>query len=230
MPEISREVTQKAYFIEYVCDTCGEGTFVRNGNTVCMTEPIQYPHKCTNCGAESNFTKQYPQAGHKYFDKENAQEPSQTAQGTAAAGSYPLRIKRLTETAVIPVYAKQVDSGFDLRASETVALLPGRTDIIPTGLAMAIPQGYELQIRPRSGAALRGTLMVKNSPGTIDSGYRGEIGVIMYNHGDSAVIVDRGSRIAQAVLCPVAHAEFIEVSELDETERGDGGYGHTGTD
>lgn len=139
-----------------------------------------------------------------------------------------VKILRRSEYAVIPYYAKDGDAGFDLHASESVSISPGGTVIVPTGLSMAIPEGFELQIRPRSGNALRSELLIKNSPGTIDSGYRGEIGVIVYNCGDMPAMVDRGTRIAQGVVCPVYHAAFEEVDSLDETDRGEGGYGHTG--
>lgn len=143
-------------------------------------------------------------------------------------GVVPVKIKKLSEFATIPYYAKDGDSGFDLRASETVTIAPGATVVVPTGLAMAIPVGLELQVRPRSGVALKGKLIVKNSPGTIDSGYRGDIGIILYNYDSEPAVIDRGTRIAQAVLCPVLHAGFEEVDDLDETDRGAGGYGHTG--
>jgi dUTP pyrophosphatase len=100
---------------------------------------------------------------------------------------------------------------------------------VPTGLAIAVPEGYEAQVRPRSGLALRHGIVLPNAPGTIDSDYRGEIQVIVLNTGDRSFTVRRGDRIAQLVIAPVAAAEWVEVDGLDETERGDGGFGHTGT-
>ena len=119
----------------------------------------------------------------------------------------------------------------DIRASvrKTVFLNPGEIKLIPTGLAVAVPPGYEAQIRPRSGLALRHGIGMVNSPGTIDSDYRGEIGIIMINWGTAPYAVNRGDRIAQMVLSKVYRADFAEVEDLDATSRGRGGFGHTGT-
>ncbi len=118
----------------------------------------------------------------------------------------------------------------DLSAAvrEPVTLVPGQRALIPTGYALQIPNGFEAQIRPRSGKALREGFSLVNSPGTIDADYRGEVGVIAINLGQDSVIISRGDRIAQMVIAPVVQAQIIEVSELSSTERGSGGFGHTG--
>lgn len=137
----------------------------------------------------------------------------------------------------LPCYAKPGDSGMDLQAAvdEPVILWPGQRALIPTGFSVAIPPGYEMQIRPRSGLAARRGITVLNSPGTVDSEYRGEVKVLLFNAADQAIEgqcefwIERGMRIAQAVICPVVRAELEEVAELPSTERGDGGFGSTGT-
>ena len=111
---------------------------------------------------------------------------------------------------------------------EPLRLQPGERALVPTGFALAVPRGYEAQVRPRSGLALRQGLVLPNAPGTIDSDYRGEVHVIVCNLGDAAFVVRRGDRIAQLVIAPVVQAEWLEVEALDETARGDGGFGHTG--
>lgn len=132
--------------------------------------------------------------------------------------------------AEMPVYSTPGSSGFDLRAciDKPIILKKQTWQLISTGYKMAIPLGFEIQIRPRSGLSLKKGLVVKNSPGTIDSDYRGEINVILYNESDEDYIIEPGERIAQAVLCPVYHAKFNLVKELDETYRGSGGFGSTG--
>lgn len=139
-----------------------------------------------------------------------------------------LYVKKLHPDAQIPQYAHNGDSGFDLASVEDVYIYPGQQKLVKTGLAMAIPKGYEIQIRPRSGLALKQRITLTNSPGTIDSTYRGEIGVIIWNAGESPFVIAKGDRIAQAVLAPVETADIVIVDELDKTDRGDGGYGHTG--
>jgi dUTP pyrophosphatase len=180
-----------------------------------------------------------------------------------------LKIKRLHPDAVIPKYATSGSSGFDLYAIEDVIVRPGETARVRTGLSFAIPQGYEIQIRPRSGASAKTKLRVSNTPGTIDADYRGEVMVLIDNIApieytdvhDGVVyckgtfllttitgkttddipenykdetftkptyIIRKGDRIAQAVLCPIVRADIIEVDELDDTERGAGGFGSTG--
>lgn len=141
-----------------------------------------------------------------------------------------IAIKKLTKTAIIPQYAHPGDSGFDLHSDdcEFVTLYPRRRRLIKTGLSIAVPDGLELQIRSRSGLANKNGVFVLNSPGTVDAGYRGEIGVILFNAGDETVVIKKGDRIAQGVIAPVIHAELIEVDDLDETNRGIGGFGSTG--
>ena len=131
----------------------------------------------------------------------------------------------------LPAYETADAAGMDLPAAveHDVEIAPGARCLIPTGLAIALPPSYEAQIRPRSGLALRNGISLVNSPGTIDAAYRGEVGVIVINHGDEPFTVTRGMRIAQMVVAPVTQAVWDEVSELPETERGAGGFGSTGT-
>jgi dUTP pyrophosphatase len=121
-------------------------------------------------------------------------------------------------------------SGFDLHAAcgGDITIGPGRAVLVPAGFEMAVPGGYEAQVRPRSGLALRNRIGLLNSPGTIDSDYRGEVGVILFNFGDTDFTVSRGDRIAQMVICSLPRAELIEADVLDMTGRGPGGFGHTG--
>ena len=130
----------------------------------------------------------------------------------------------------IPEYATSLSAGIDLRASleESVSVDAFNSRLIPTGLYIELPEGYEAQVRPRSGLALKYQITVLNSPGTIDADYRGEIGVILMNHSDTPFIIEPGDRIAQLVFNKVEQAEFIKVEELSKTERGKGGFGHTG--
>lgn len=130
----------------------------------------------------------------------------------------------------LPARATHGSSGVDLMAavSSPVVLDPGKRVLIPTGLKISIPRGYEWQIRPRSGNALKHGVTVLNSPGTIDSDYRGEVKIILANLGDKPFVVERGDRIAQAVLAPVAYPLFKAIEKLPDTERGDGGFGHSG--
>ena len=131
----------------------------------------------------------------------------------------------------LPAYETADAAGMDLPAAveHDVEIAPGARCLTPTGLAIALPPSYEAQIRPRSGLALRNGISLVNSPGTIDPDYRGEVGVIVINHGDEIFTVTRGMRIAQMVVAPVTQAVWDEVSELPETERGAGGFGSTGT-
>ena len=130
----------------------------------------------------------------------------------------------------LPAYASAGAAGMDLLAAveRPHVIAPGKRALIPTGLAVALPPGFELQIRPRSGLALRHGILLPNGPGTIDEDYRGEIQVILLNAGDADFTVERGTRIAQAVLAPVVRATWREVAELADTERGAGGFGSTG--
>jgi dUTP pyrophosphatase len=135
-----------------------------------------------------------------------------------------------SEDIPLPEYATPGSAGLDLRAAvdSDVVLLPGERKLIPTGLTLAVPEGYEGQVRPRSGLALKHGISMANTPGTIDSDYRGPVQVIMINLGSEPFVVRRGDRIAQLVICPVAHARLVEVESLPETARNDGGFGHTG--
>ena len=130
----------------------------------------------------------------------------------------------------LPQYATPQSAGMDLRANldEPITLKPMERRLIPTGLHIALPAGYEAQVRPRSGLALKKGITVLNSPGTIDADYRGEIGVLLINLSQEAFIVNDGERIAQMISARHEQGEFVAVEVLDETERGEGGYGHTG--
>ena len=128
----------------------------------------------------------------------------------------------------LPHYATGGAAGMDVLSAEAVTLKPGQRHAVATGLAMAIPEGFEIQVRPRSGLALKHGITVPNTPGTIDSDYRGELKVILINHGAEDFVIARGDRIAQLVLAPVVQAAWDEVEELDETSRGAGGFGSTG--
>lgn len=130
----------------------------------------------------------------------------------------------------LPAYATVQSAGMDLRANidEPIVLKPLERRLIPTGLHIALPDGYEAQVRPRSGLALKKGITVLNSPGTIDADYRGEVGVLLINLSQEDFVVNDGERIAQMVIARHEQAEFVEVDVLDETERGEGGYGHTG--
>jgi dUTP pyrophosphatase len=144
----------------------------------------------------------------------------------------PVRVRRLPHNQDLPLpgYATDGAAGMDLLAAvtEPVVVAPGQRVLIPTGLAIALPPGYELQVRPRSGLALRHGIVLPNSPGTIDEDYRGEIQVIVLNTGSEPFRVERGTRIAQAVLAPVVRASWQEVADLDVTTRNAGGFGSTG--
>lgn len=141
-----------------------------------------------------------------------------------------VRIKRLPhgDGLDLPAYATPGAAGMDVLAAEDVTLAPGARHAVATGLSVAIPPGYEIQVRPRSGLALKRGISVPNTPGTIDSDYRGELKVILINHGYEDFAIRRGDRVAQIVLAPVARATWEEVDELDSTERGEGGFGSTG--
>jgi dUTP pyrophosphatase len=146
-----------------------------------------------------------------------------------------IAVQRLDHAAglALPRYETDGAAGMDLvaaiAADEPIVLAPGVRVLVPTGLAIALPQGFEAQVRPRSGLAAKNGVTVLNSPGTIDSDYRGEIKVILINHGDEPFTITRGTRIAQMVVAPVTRGVFSEVANLDETVRGAGGFGSTGT-
>lgn len=147
--------------------------------------------------------------------------------------SIPIQVRRLPHSADLPLpsYATEGAAGMDLLAaiSAPLTLAPGQRSLVPTGLAIALPPGYELQVRPRSGLALKNGIILPNSPGTIDEDYRGELQIIVMNAGTEAFTIERGMRIAQAVLAPVVRAAWAEVAELPPTGRGAGGFGSTGT-
>jgi len=144
--------------------------------------------------------------------------------------SIPVQVKRLPHGAGLPLpaYATAGAAGMDVVSAEAVTIDPGARHAVATGLALAIPEGYEIQVRPRSGLALKHGITVPNTPGTIDSDYRGELKVILINHGAEPFVIARGDRVAQLVLAPVVQAAWNEVDELDATERGEGGFGSTG--
>ena len=139
-------------------------------------------------------------------------------------------IKRLSKSINLPKYETEGSSGMDLMANinKSIKIKPGKTSIIPTGISLSVPKDFEIQIRPRSGLAAKNQISVLNTPGTIDSDYRGEIKVILINLGGKAFTVEKGTRIAQMVLCPVVKAKIKEVEALEETKRGLGGFGSTG--
>lgn len=141
-----------------------------------------------------------------------------------------VQVRRLSPSAILPRYMTDLAAGVDLHAAlaADVTLSPGERTLVPTGLALAIPAGFEGQVRPRSGLALKKGVSLVNSPGTIDADYRGEVGIIIINHGQETVTISPGERIAQLIIAPVVRAEFVEMEELDATRRNAGGFGHTG--
>ncbi len=145
-----------------------------------------------------------------------------------------ISIRRLSngEGLPLPAYASEGAAGLDLYAAlpagQKLVLEPGARDLIPTGFQIATPEGYEAQVRPRSGLAVEHGVTVLNAPGTIDSDYRGEVKALLVNHGGQPFEITRGMRIAQLVIAPIAHATLVEAEELDETARGEGGFGSTG--
>ena len=139
-----------------------------------------------------------------------------------------LSFKRVHPDAVLPAYAHPSDAGMDIRSVEALIIAPGKRALVHTGLIANLPLGYEIQVRPRSGLALKQGVTVLNTPGTIDAGYRGEIGVILINLGDAPFEVKVGDRIAQLVVAPVLQPTVVEATEIDETDRGAGGFGSTG--
>ena len=139
-------------------------------------------------------------------------------------------IKRITDNVLLPKYETEGSSGMDLAANinENIEIKPGATVIVPTGISVSIPKNFEIQIRPRSGLAAKNQVSVLNTPGTIDADYRGEIKVILVNLSDKIFVVEKGLRIAQMVVCPVIKVSLKEVTKLEITERGSGGFGSTG--
>ena len=142
------------------------------------------------------------------------------------------RILENGEGLPLPAYATKASAGMDLQAaiSEDIILKPGERKLVDTGFAIALPENYEAQIRPRSGLALKNGITVLNTPGTIDADYRGEIKVILINLGDEDFTITRGMRIAQMIIAPVTQGSFVQVANLDDTDRGEGGFGSTGTE
>jgi len=147
-----------------------------------------------------------------------------------SSDSVPVLVKRLEHGLGLdlPAYATSGAAGMDVVAAEDVTIAPGARHAVATGLAIAIPPGYEIQVRPRSGLALKHGITVPNTPGTIDSDYRGEVKAILINHGSEPFQIRRGDRVAQLVLAPVTRAGWLEVDHLEETARGEGGFGSTG--
>jgi len=139
-----------------------------------------------------------------------------------------LKVLRLDKTAILPAYAHEGDAGMDLFSNQDLVIAPGEIKLVGTGIAIELPPRTEAQVRPRSGLAAKHGLTVLNSPGTVDEGYRGEINVILVNHGKNAFHIEKGMRIAQMVVQPVLRAEIAETDRLSETSRGSGGFGSTG--
>lgn len=139
-----------------------------------------------------------------------------------------LAFKRIHPEAVLPAYAHESDAGMDIRSVAEVVIPARGRALVPTGLVVLLPPNYEAQVRPRSGLALKSGITVLNTPGTIDAGYRGEIGVILFNTTDTDFAVHKGDRVAQIVIAPVTRVEVIETDSVEETDRGAGGFGSTG--
>ena len=139
-----------------------------------------------------------------------------------------VKFRTIDPAAILPSYAHPGDAGMDIRSIEELTIAPGERSLVHTGLVMMLPPGYEAQVRPRSGLALKNGVTVLNAPGTIDEGYRGEIGVILANFGTEPFKVEKGAKIAQIVVAPCTRADIVETTETDTTERGEGGFGSTG--
>jgi dUTP pyrophosphatase len=139
-----------------------------------------------------------------------------------------VKFRRIDPSAELPTYAHPGDAGMDIRSIEELTIAPGARALVHTGLVMMLPPGYEAQVRPRSGLALKNGVTVLNTPGTIDEGYRGEVGVILVNFGSEPFKVEKGAKIAQMVIAPCTRAEIVETDEVDDTVRGTGGFGSSG--
>jgi dUTP pyrophosphatase len=139
-----------------------------------------------------------------------------------------LKIKKIKENAITPKYEHEGDAGMDFFSTEKYILKPGERVLVSTGIQMEFPHGFELQIRPRSGLALKKGISIVNTPGTIDAGYRGELGIILINHGKEDFEINPGDKIAQGVLNKIEFADVEEVSDLSESQRGEGGFGSSG--
>lgn len=138
------------------------------------------------------------------------------------------KVQKINELAIMPQYAHEGDAGMDLFSIEDKEISPGETVLIHTGIKIELPKNTEAQIRPRSGLALKNSITVLNSPGTIDEGYRGEIGVILINHGKNTFKVEKYMKVAQMIIKPIIRVNIVEVDKLSETERAEGGFGSTG--
>ncbi len=162
----------------------------------------------------------------------NGLDEHEAAGGHSPAVSVSILRHPHAEGLELPKAATRGSAGVDLAAAieGEVTIGPGQRELVPTGFSLSIPRGFEGQVRPRSGLALRHGIVVPNSPGTIDADYRGEVKIILLNAGSEAFVIKRGDRIAQLVIAPVVGSVFTEVDTLDETNRGDGGFGHTGTE
>lgn len=141
---------------------------------------------------------------------------------------FKLKIQKIHNEAIIPSYAHKGDAGLDLYSVENITINPSETALIKTGIKIQLPPQTEAQVRPRSGLALKYGITVLNTPGTIDEGYRGEVGVILINHGREPFIVEKGMKIAQMIVKPVWYVDIEEVEELSDTERAEGGFGSSG--
>lgn len=139
-----------------------------------------------------------------------------------------VKFRKSDPAATLPTYAHPGDAGMDVRSVEELTIAPGGRSLVRTGLVMVLPSGYEAQVRPRSGLALKNGVTVLNTPGTIDEGYRGEVGVLLANFGSEPFKVEKGAKIAQIVIAPCTRAEIAETNEVDATDRGEGGFGSTG--
>lgn len=139
-----------------------------------------------------------------------------------------IKIKKINNEAKLPEYAHEDDAGLDLFSTDNITILPSESKLVHTGIQIELPSNTEAQIRPRSGLALKNQITVLNSPGTIDSGYRGEIGIILINHGKNEFKISKGMKIAQMVIKPVLKVAIEEVKDLNNTSRGEGGFGSTG--
>ena len=184
----------------------------------------------SNRASKKPLLRPYWQAFLKLFKTRSA-DPFRASSPTSFPPSLPLRLKKLKNfKGELPDYKSQGASGFDLRAclDKELVIESGQRVLVPTGLSFEVPAGFELQARPRSGLALNQGLTVLNSPGTIDSDYRGEIKILLLNTGTKNVRIKDQDRVAQLVLCPVFKAQFIEWSELSKSQRGEGGFGSTG--
>lgn len=141
---------------------------------------------------------------------------------------YSVKVKLMNKESILPCYANQGDAGLDLFSVEEKVIYPGQTALIHTGIAIELPEGTEAQIRPRSGLALNHSVTLLNSPGTIDSGYRGEIKIIVINHGKKEFFIEKRMKIAQMVVKPILTVNLIEVDELEQSHRGNKGFGSSG--